>query len=401
MHDRGRPAGLTMFEQFLKNTLAELEQNGLRRFLRETQGPQGPMIHFEGREILNLCSNNYLGLANDSRLGQAVLDSIKEEGYGAAASRLICGNMPSHRRLEERMAKLKGTQKCLLFSTGYMANIGIISSLFGKDDLIFSDRLNHASIIDGIRLSGAELKRYKHKDMDHLEQLLRSTSELQKRCIITDSIFSMDGDIAPLDKIVELAKNYSCLVMIDEAHAFGVMGETGKGCAEHFGVEGSIDIQMGTFSKAAGSFGAYCCGSADLIDFLINKSRSFIYTTGLPPSVAAASLKAVEIIERETLLRNKLWDNTNYMRAGLRLAGFDTMKSATPIIPLLVKDPNLAVEFSSKLFKEGIFVSAVRPPTVPVNTSRLRLTVMANHSKTEIDFALNRFQKIGHELGII
>lgn len=390
-----------MFEYFLKNTLAELEQKGLKRSLRDTQSAQGPLIQFEGREILNFCSNNYLGLANDSRLGQAVIDSLKEEGYGSASSRLIGGNMPSHRRLEEKMAELKKTQKCLLFSTGYMANVGIISSLFGKDDLIFSDRLNHASIVDGIRLSGAQWKRYKHVDMDHLEQLLRSTSELQNRCIITDSIFSMDGDIAPLDKIVELAKNYNCKVMIDEAHAFGVMGEKGKGCAEHFGLENDIDIQMGTFSKAAGSFGAYCCGSADLIDFLINKSRSFIYTTGLPPLVAAASLKAVEIIERESALRDKLWDNTNYMRAGLRLAGYDTMKSSTPIIPILVKDSNLAVNFSNRLYKEGVFISAVRPPTVPVNSARLRLTVMANHSKTDIDFALNRFQNIGRELGII
>ncbi|MBP9855092.1 MAG: 8-amino-7-oxononanoate synthase [Candidatus Omnitrophica bacterium] len=390
-----------MFKDYLKNTLAELEKKDLKRSLRETQSAQGPLISFEGRKILNFCSNNYLGLANDSRLGQAVVDSMKEEGYGAGAARLICGNMPSHRKLEERMAQFKGTQKCLLFSTGYMANIGIIAGLFDKEDIIFSDRLNHASIIDGIQLSGAQMKRYKHADMEHLEKLLQANPHGKKRCIITDSVFSMDGDIAPLEKIVELAKLYNCIVMIDEAHALGVMGEKGKGLAEHLGLGKKIDIQMGTFSKAAGSYGAYCCGSANLINVLMNQSRSFIYTTGLPPLVAAASIKAIEIIERDHLLREKLWDNAHYMRAGLRLAKFDCMKSSTPIIPILVKDSSLTVEFSRRLLKEGVLISAIRPPTVPVNTARLRLTVMANHSKTDIDFALNKFQKIGRELGVI
>lgn len=390
-----------MFDQYIKNTLSQLERDGLKRSLRETQSAQGSTILFEGREVLNFCSNNYLGLANDSRLGQTIIDSIQEQGYGSSASRLICGNMPAHHRLEKSMAAFKQTEACLLFSTGYMANIGVISSLFGKDDVIFSDRLNHASIIDGIRLSGAQMKRYQHNDMDHLRRLLQGTSGLKNRCIITDTVFSMDGDIAPLDQIAKLAQEFECQIMVDEAHAFGVMGEQGQGAAQHFGVQDKIDIQMGTFSKAAGSFGAYCCTSKNLNEFLINKARSFIYTTGLPPLVAAASLKGVEIIKEDQALRNKLWDNTHYMRAALRLAGFNTMHSATPIIPIVVENSDQCVKFSDLLFQEGVFVSAIRPPTVPQNTSRLRVTVMATHSKTDMDYALNRFQRIGKELGII
>lgn len=390
-----------MFEQNLSNILGQLEQDGLKRELRDTQSAQGSRIQFEGREVLNFCSNNYLGLANDSRLGQSIVESIQTEGFGSAASRLVCGNMPSHCALEEWMAKFKGTEASLMYSSGYMANVGIISSLFGKDDIIFSDRLNHASIIDGIRLSGATLKRYRHLDMEHLEQLLESTSGLRHRCIITDSVFSMDGDVAPLDKIVELSGHYDCQVMIDEAHAFGVMGDLGQGCAHHFGVQDRIDIQMGTFSKAAGSFGAYVCTTKLIRDFLVNRSRSFIYTTGLPPLIAAASLKAGKIIEEDQSLRNKLWDNTYYMRAGLRLAGFDTLRSSTPIIPVLIPDSQVCVEFSKRLFDQGILVSAIRPPTVPKGTSRLRLTVMAPHTKTDLDLTLNRFQSIGKELGVI
>ncbi len=390
-----------MFEQNLSNILGELEQQGLKRALRDTQSAQGPRIQFDDREVLNFCSNNYLGLANDSRLGQSIVESIQREGFGSAASRLVCGNMPSHRALEERMARFKGTEACLTYSSGYMANVGIISSLFGKDDIIFSDRLNHASIVDGIRLSGATLKRYRHLDMEHLDQLLESTSALRNRCIITDSVFSMDGDVAPLDKITEIAQRHDCQVMIDEAHAFGVMGDHGQGCAHHFGVQDQIDIQMGTFSKAAGSFGAYVCTSRLIRDFLINRSRSFIYTTGLPPLVTAASLKAVEIIEEDQSLRQKLWDNTHYMRAALRLAGFNTLSSSTPIIPILIPDPDVCVTFSRRMFDQGILISAIRPPTVPKGTSRLRLTVMAAHTKTDLDLTLNRLQNVGKDLGVI
>jgi len=388
-------------ETFFDETLATLDHDGLKRGLRQLSGTQGREIVIEGEKVLNFCSNNYLGLADDPRLGQAATACIKQEGFGSGASRLVCGNMSAHQKLEEGIAKFKGAERCLVFSTGYMANVGIISSIFGRDDIIFSDRLNHASIIDGIRLSGARHKRYPHRDMKALERMLESADMLPKRAIITDSVFSMDGDIAPLDEIVALAQKYNCLVMVDEAHALGVMGEKGKGLAAHFGVEDKIDIQMGTLSKAAGSFGAYCCGSEALISFLINKARSFIYTTGLPPSVATASLKAIEIIEQEPWRQTQLWENAHCVQQVLGQMGFDTMDSQTPIIPVLVKDSNVAAEFSRRLFDEGIFISAIRPPTIPQNTARLRLTVMATHTKEDLDFLFKQFERIGKELCLI
>lgn len=388
-------------ETFFDETLTSLHQEGLKRDLCLLSGAQKRNIIIEGKKVLNFCSNNYLGLADDVRVGQAAIDCIEREGFGSGASRLVCGNMAAHQQLEKRLAGFKKTENCLVFSTGYMANVGIISSVFGRDDIIFSDRLNHASIIDGMQLSRAKWKRYSHRDMDSLETMLKTSGSYRKRGIITDSVFSMDGDIAPLDKIVPLAKKYDCLVMIDEAHALGVMGKNGRGLAEHFGVEKEIDIQMGTLSKAAGSFGAYCCGSNSLVSFLINKARSFIYTTGMPPSVAAASLKAIEIIEEKPQRRKQLWSNTHYVKAALEQMGFDTMDTQTPIIPILIKDSDAAVRFSKRLFEEGVFVSAIRPPTVPRNTARLRLTVMATHTKQQLNFTLEQMKKIGKELCLI
>lgn len=388
-------------EIFLENTLSDLTERGLRRAVRTIEGSQSREIVIDGRKVLNFCSNNYLGLADDPRLGEAARESISKEGFGSGASRLVCGNLTSHTRLEERMAEFKGTEHCLLFSTGYMANVGIISSLYGRGDVIFSDKLNHASIIDGILLSGAEYKRYAHADVESLEAMLKAASATAKKVIITDSVFSMDGDIAPLPEIVALAKQYGCSVMVDEAHSFGVLGKNGKGAVEHFGLEGKIDIQMGTFSKAAGSFGAYCCGSQQLIDYLINKARSFIYTTGLPPSVAAASLKGVEIIAQEPQRREKLWENTTFLQQALKELGFDTLNTKTPIIPVLVKDPELSVRFSEKLFAAGVFVSAIRSPTVPANMARLRVTVMATHTLEDLKMFLSSVEKIGKELCLI
>lgn len=381
--------------------LAILQGRGLRRHLRGVSGAQGREIIVDGQRVVNFCSNNYLGLADDARLTQAAAASLQKEGFGAGASRLVCGNMAVHRQLEEKIAAFKGSESCLLFSTGYMANIGIISSVLSREDIVFSDRLNHASIVDGIRLSQAECKRYPHRDMAALEEMLKPAGRFRSRAIITDSVFSMDGDIAPLDKIVDLAQQYDCLVMIDEAHALGVMGKNGRGLAEHFGLEEKIDIQMGTLSKAAGSFGAYGCGSAALISFLINKARSFIYTTGLPPSVAAASLKAVELMEMLPRRREQLWENTRYLKTALRGIGFDTMDSQTPIIPILLKESNTAVEFSNRLLSEGILISAIRPPTVPANTARLRLTVMATHTRQDLDFVLQQLKQIGRKLCLI
>lgn len=388
-------------DSFLQEALTDLESKGLIRNLRQVEGAQGREISLDGRKLLNFCSNNYLGLADDPRLRQAAIDSITKEGLGSGASRLVCGNMASHTALEEKIARFKGAEGCLLFSSGYMANVGIISSLFDRGDIIFSDKLNHASIVDGILLSQAEFKRYPHNDMETLEGWLKNAQAYKKRAIITDSVFSMDGDIALLDRIVQLAEKYHALVMVDEAHAFGVLGNHGRGLVEHFGLEKSVDIQMGTLSKAAGSFGAYVCGSKTLISYLINRARSFIYTTAMPPAVAAASLRAIEIIESEPELRSRLAKNSRYMLEELKRMGFDTLESRTPIIPVVVKDSAKAVQFSQKLFEAGIFVQAIRPPTVPVHTARLRVTVMASHFQEDLEFALENFKGIGQELCLI
>ena len=378
-----------------------LEREGLKRGLRRVSGAQGRKVILDGKEVLNFCSNNYLGLADDPRLRKAAIERIEQEGVGSGASRLVCGNMAAHRELEDAIARFKGAESCLVFSTGYMANAGIISSVFGRGDMIFCDRLNHASIIDGIILSRAQFKRYPHNDMEALEGMLRCAAGFRRRGIITDSVFSMDGDIAPLDRIVELARAYDCLVMIDEAHALGVLGKNGRGAAEHFGVEEKIDIRMGTLSKAAGSFGAYCCGSKELVDFLVNKARSFIYTTAMPPAIAAASEKAVEIIRDDSSLRGRLWANTRYFKKALDETGFNTGSSQTPIIPIVVGKPAPALEFSRRLEGEGIFVGAIRPPTVPANTARLRLTVMATHTREDLDYTLEKLKVVGRSLNIV
>ncbi len=386
---------------FIKKELIELEGKNLLRYLRLGEGPQGAHIVLDGKKVVNFCSNNYLGLANDKRIVSAAIKSLRKEGLGSGASRLVCGNMQAHEKLEKRIAKFKKAEKALVFNSGYAANVGIISALFGKGDIIFSDRLNHASIVDGIILSRSEFKRYPHNDMKALEGLLQSFEGYKKKVIITDSVFSMDGDIAPLKEIVTLANQYKCMVMIDEAHAFGVMGESGRGLAEYLGVEDEIDIQMGTFSKAAGCFGAYVCGSKELINYLLNKSRSFIYSTSLPPMIAAASLAAVDIIERNKSLRRELWEKTKYALREINNLGFNTLSSQTPIIPIVVEREDLAIKFSKKLLEGGIFVAAIRPPTVPKNSARLRVSIIASHTKKDINYLLDNLERIGKDLCLI
>lgn len=387
--------------QWTDQELQTLARKGLRRELRQVRGRQASRIEINGREVLNFCSNNYLGLADDERISRRVSEYLMLHGFGAGASRLVCGNMDAHVALEEEIARFKGMEACLLFSCGYMANIGILSALLTRSDVVFSDRLNHASLVDGIQLSRAMLKRYPHNDMKALEGLLQHTSATGKRLIVTDSVFSMDGDIAPLDEIVTLAEKYEAAVMIDEAHALGVMGENGKGLAEHFGVEDKVAIQMGTLSKAAGTYGAYCCGSKSLIDVLRNTARSFIYTTALPGSVAEAGRCALEVMQEEGWRRQALADNITKMRQLLGKAGIRTLGQATPIIPVLVNDNEVAVKFSQQLFEEGILIGAIRPPTVPQGTARLRLTVMATHTPAEIKFVAETMVKIGKQLCLI
>jgi len=402
---------------FWTKELENLKSSGLYRTLRTIEGPQGPRVKIDGKDIVLLCSNNYLGLADHPRLKEAAIKAIERYGVGSGASRLVSGTMKLHEELEERIARFKGTEAALVFNSGYTANTSVMPALVGRGDIVFSDKLNHASIIDGCVLSRAELKRYQHKDVEGLEKLLkvvsgqwsvvgsnvsRLTSHVSRKLIVTDSIFSMDGDIAPLPEIVTLAKKYCAMVMIDDAHATGVLGKSGKGSLEHFDLKCKEDIiQIGTLGKALGTFGAYIGGSRELIDCLINKARGFIFSTSLPPSVLASAMAAIDLIEDEPELRQALWEKTWYLQKGLDSLGFDTMGSETQIIPVFIGDTGKTMEFSRRLLEEGVFVSGIRPPTVPEGKSRLRATVMANHSYDDLDMAIDAFSKVGRELCLI
>lgn len=353
---------------FIENELIELKNNFLFRELKVID-----------KDLINFSSNDYLGLASDERLKQAAIEAVKIYGVGTVASRLISGSQDMHRKLEEKLSEFKG-KPTLLFNSGYTANLGIIASLAGRGTIIFSDRLNHASIVDGIMLSHAELRRYKHNDMNDLEEQVKKYINFKKKIIITDTVFSMDGDLADLKSIVSVARKYNCIVIVDEAHATGVFGKNGAGLVNELGLDDEIDIQMGTLSKALGSFGAYVCASKNIVDYLINKARSFIYTTSLPASICSASIKAIEIIERDQSLRNKLWDNIDYFK---KRVSIDNIQS--PIIPIIIGDANKAQEASKKLLRQGLFVQAIRPPTVPKNSSRLRITISAKHSRQNLD----------------
>ena len=370
---------------FIETELANLEARGMRRSLREVSSPQDREIVLDGKRVLNFCSNNYLGLANDARLKDAAIEAIAEFGLGSGASRLVCGNMSPHTQLEQELAKFKKTEAALVFSSGYMANVGIISALVDRDDIVFSDKLNHASIIDGIILSRAELKRYPHNDMQALEDGLKNAEGLKRKLIVTDTVFSMDGDVAHLMQIVELAKKYNALVMVDEAHGFGVLGPNGGGLVEELGLHGQVDLQMGTFSKAAGCFGAYVCCSKSMRDYLINHSRSFIYTTSLPPALAQAARVAIKIIQEDQDRRRNVINMAEDLRSRLKIMGFNTLNSVTPIIPIIFGDAQETVAASRKLLNQGIYVGAIRPPTVPQNTARLRVTLMATHTKEDME----------------
>lgn len=388
-----------------RDELNVLKAKDLRRTMRIFTSASGAYIKIGKKRFLNLCSNNYLGLANDSRIKNAAVKAIQEFGVGAGASRLVIGSNILHKRLEEKLADFKRQETCLVYSSGYSANLGIISVLADRNSFVFCDRLNHASIIDGIILSRAECVRYPHKDIAVLEKLLSNQKPVtrnQKRLIITDSVFSMDGDIAPVPELLELAKKYDCLLMLDEAHATGVLGKNGRGALEHFGLKcDERIIQMGTLSKAIGALGGFVCGRKDLIEYLINRSRSFIFSTALPAALCASAIEAIEIIEKDSSLLKRLWDKTKFLREGLKLLDFDTLDSQTPIIPILTREPKLTMEFSRQLFKEGIFVQGIRPPTVPEGLCRLRITVMATHTLNDLQSALTAFKKIGHKLGII
>ncbi len=394
-------AGDVRLTDFLQTELTQLRNEGLYRACRLIEGEQLPRVRLAGQLTIMLSSNNYLGLATHPKLKDAAKQAIDVYGCGAAASRLIAGNMELHEKLEERIARFKGAEAALVFNSGYTANVGVLSTLVGPGDVVFSDELNHASIIDGSRLSKAEIKIYPHKDMNSLEAMLSTSPTGGRKLIVTDGVFSMDGDIAPLPDIVTLARRFGAAIMVDDAHATGVLGKDGRGIASFFGLEDAIDIQMGTLSKALGCFGAYVVGSKQLKEFLVNKCRAFIYTTALPPSVIASALAAFDLLENESWRRETLHAHADFLREGLRNLGYDCSGSETQIIPVLIGDSARTVSLSQRLLAKGVFACGVRPPTVPEGKSRLRATVMATHSQEDLQQTLDAFAAAGRELKLI
>jgi len=386
-----------MFEEGLKG----LKRKGLLRKLVHIESPfssessrtDRTKIFIDGQTYTNFSSNDYLGLSGHPEIIKAAVRALKRYGVGSGASRLLSGSYISHKKLEDRIAKFKKTEAALVFNSGYAANTGIIPAIAGDDTTIFSDELNHASIIDGLRLSKARVKIYKHMDVIHLERLLKNTSA--KKLIVTDTVFSMDGDIAPLKDVVFLSKKYNAMLMIDDAHGTGVLGKTGRGCLEYFGIRGDDIIQMGTLSKAFGCFGGFASGSKDLINFLINRARSFIYSTSLPPAVAEACIKAIDIVSSESHnLRKRLWGNRQRLYQGLKELGYNTLNSETQIIPVLVGDIRNTLKIGNYLYRQKIFAPAIRPPTVPEGKCRMRFSVTAAHTDKDIDLVLESLRNI-------
>lgn len=371
----------------------------MKRKVRTMNNAPHPTMLIDGMKQMVFASNNYLGLANDKRLVYAAETALKEYGVGSSGSRLITGHTDWHQKLEGKITRFKRTEAALLFSSGYLANVGVLSSLPEQGDVILSDQFNHASIIDGCRLSKANTMIYKHVDMDDLEQKLKAAESYPRRFIVTDGVFSMDGTIAPLDRIMYLAKRYHAFVIVDDAHATGVLGEGGRGTSEYFGVY--PDVIIGTLSKAIGTEGGFACGSKALIDFLLNHARTFIFQTSLPPAICAASYKAIEIIEQSEVKRQLLLSNVKIIKTGLADMGFTVKGDNTPIIPVIIGDTHKTVLFAKSLEEKGIYAPAIRPPTIPIGESRIRITVTAEHSLREIDYLLKSFNFIGKELKMI
>ena len=383
-----------MIPRFIENELKQLRNASLYRRLRLIEGEQGPILTVDGRQALNFCSNNYLGLANHPELRGAAKRAIDRYGCGSGASRLISGNMELHEALEEKIATLKGTEAALVFNSGFQANTGILSTLVDEGDMILSDALNHASIIDGCRLARAKVVVYGHCDMDQLERGLKEASSQSRKLIVTESLFSMDGDEAPLTQIVELAEKYGAMVMVDEAHATGVFEPDGAGLVKNLSLGDRVLVQMGTLGKALGGFGAYVAGSKALRELLINRCRSFIFTTSLPPAVMAMAIAAIDLVNKEPERRETLRHNGEILRDGLQSLGFSLGKSRSQILPLMIGDATRCMELSGDLLRRGLFVQGIRPPTVPPGTSRLRITLMATHTRDHLDQALRIFKDV-------
>lgn len=390
--------------QYLHDALEDLKAKHLYFRLKILEGEQKPIANFDGKEVINLSSNNYLGLTTHPKLRRAAIDATRKFGVGSGAVRTIAGTMKMHMDLEEQIARFKQVEACVVFQSGFAANAGTVSAILGKEDLIVSDELNHASIIDGARLSKATIKVFKHKDIADCERILKETENWNaKKLLITDGVFSMDGDIANLRALCDLAERYNCIMMVDDAHSSGVLGSRGRGTIDYLGCHGRVDIQVGTLSKAIGSIGGYVCGSRDLIEFLYQRARPFLFSTSHPPSVAATCQAAFELLDSEAgdRLIQKLWSNTKFFKRKLKKLGFNTGKSETPITPIMVGDAEKAFQFSRELFAEGVFVVALGFPTVPEGKARLRTIVTATHKRSDLERALEIIERIGKKLGIV
>jgi glycine C-acetyltransferase len=389
--------------KYLHDALEDLKARHLYFHLKILEGEQKPVANFDGKEVINLSSNNYLGLTTHPKLRRAAIEAIREFGVGSGAVRTIAGTMEMHMRLEEQIARFKQVEACVVFQSGFAANAGTVSAILGKEDLIISDELNHASIIDGARLSKATIKVFKHKDTADCERILKETENWNgKKLLITDGVFSMDGDIANLPALCDLAEKYNCIMMVDDAHSSGVLGSRGRGTIDHLGCHGRVDIQVGTLSKAIGSIGGYVCGSRDLIDFLYQRARPFLFSTSHPPSVTATCQAAFTLLDSEAgeRLIKKLWSNTKFFKRGLKKLGFNTGTSETPITPVMVGDAEKAFQFSRELFAEGVFCVALGFPTVPLGKARLRTIVTATHKRSDLERALETIERVGKKLAI-
>ncbi len=386
---------------FVEEALADLREKGLYNTIRTVEGPVGAWVTIEGKRLLNMCSNNYLGFANDPRLRKAAKCAIDEYGVGPGAVRSIAGTMTLHVELERRIAEFKGTEAALSVQSGLNTNLATIPLLMDKDDILFTDELNHASIIDGVRLTKAQRAIYPHRDVDALENLLKEHEAIAKKLIITDGVFSMDGDLAPLPGIVEAAERHGAMVMVDDAHGEGVLGRHGRGIVDHFGLHGRVDIECGTMSKAFGAMGGYIAGSAKIVEYLRQRARPFLFSSAATPPDVAACIAAIDILEASDEPVRRLWDNARTFKAALADLGFDLGVSETPITPVMLGEAATAWEFSKALFAEGVFATAIAFPTVPRGKARIRVMLSAAHSAKDLSFAVAAFAKVGRRLGVI
>ena len=387
---------------WIDESLRELRERGLYTHIRTIESPQGPWLVVDGRRVLNFCSNNYLGLANHPRLVEKAKEAIDKYGVGPGAVRTIAGTMGLHLELEEKLAAFKGAEAAISFQSGFNANLATIPAMVDRGDLIVSDELNHASIIDGVRLSRADRAVYKHCDMEDLKRVLDEHRGKHRRTlIVTDGVFSMDGDIAPLDRIADLAEEYGAILMVDDAHGEGVLGHGGRGIVDHFGLHGRVDIEVGTMSKAFGVVGGYVAGNARIVEWLHQRGRPFLFSSAMTVPDTAACIAAVDILQESTELVDRLWDNARYFKGEMQRLGFDIGHSQTPITPVMLGEAKLAQEFSRRLYEEGVFGTAIGYPTVPKGKARIRVMISAAHSRDDLDRGLEAFEKVGRELGVI